>query len=190
MSFFGMGGRPQLSSEQKIAQAEAEVDMVSDMYSRYVISPPSTVPYPYHHIPNVTCRPSTTFFRHPSLRKSLANTRITDSSNPAHPNASTPRTAKPTSTKANPSAWTAASQSSSRSMSRLARRCRARRKGRLQVVAPCLAYKMGLGGGARVARKEGHGTHRSVHFGQVGVYDITRHASQRLMERQKSQFQS
>jgi hypothetical protein len=36
MSFFGMGGRPQISSEQKIAQAEAEIDMVSDMYSRYV----------------------------------------------------------------------------------------------------------------------------------------------------------
>ena len=35
MSFFGMGGRPQVSSEQKIAQAEAEIDMVSDMYSRY-----------------------------------------------------------------------------------------------------------------------------------------------------------
>lgn len=35
MSFFGMGGRPQISSEQKIAQAEAEIDMVSDMYSRY-----------------------------------------------------------------------------------------------------------------------------------------------------------
>jgi hypothetical protein len=36
MSFFGMGGRPQISSEQKIAQAEAEIDMVSDMYSRYL----------------------------------------------------------------------------------------------------------------------------------------------------------
>jgi hypothetical protein len=36
MSFFGMGSRPQISSEQKIAQAEAEIDMVSDMYSRYV----------------------------------------------------------------------------------------------------------------------------------------------------------
>lgn len=39
MSFFGFGGRPQLSSEQKIAQAEAEIDMVSDMYSRYVPRP-------------------------------------------------------------------------------------------------------------------------------------------------------
>jgi hypothetical protein len=36
MSFFGMGSRPQISSEQKIAQAEAEIDMVSDMYSRFV----------------------------------------------------------------------------------------------------------------------------------------------------------
>ena len=34
MSFL-FGGRPQLSSEQKIAAAEAEIDMVSDMYSRY-----------------------------------------------------------------------------------------------------------------------------------------------------------
>jgi import inner membrane translocase subunit TIM10 len=33
---FHIGGRPQLSSEQKIAAAEAEIDMVSDMYSRYV----------------------------------------------------------------------------------------------------------------------------------------------------------
>ncbi|KAH3907226.1 mitochondrial import inner membrane translocase subunit TIM10 [Parastagonospora nodorum] len=38
MSFFGMGGRPQISSEQKIAQAEAEIDMVSDMYSRLLKS--------------------------------------------------------------------------------------------------------------------------------------------------------
>ncbi|KAL5119782.1 protein transporter tim10 [Pleosporales sp. CAS-2024a] len=38
MSFFGLGGRPQLSSEQKIAQAEAEIDMVSDMYSRLLKS--------------------------------------------------------------------------------------------------------------------------------------------------------
>ncbi|KAF2798416.1 hypothetical protein K505DRAFT_267634 [Melanomma pulvis-pyrius CBS 109.77] len=32
------GGRPQVSSEQKIAQAEAEIDMVSDMYTRLVQS--------------------------------------------------------------------------------------------------------------------------------------------------------
>ncbi|KAF2713919.1 putative mitochondrial intermembrane space translocase subunit Tim10 [Pleomassaria siparia CBS 279.74] len=32
------GGRPQISSEQKIAQAEAEIDMVSDMYTRLVQS--------------------------------------------------------------------------------------------------------------------------------------------------------
>lgn len=35
MSFL-FGRQPQLSSEQKIAQAEAEIDMVSDMYSRFV----------------------------------------------------------------------------------------------------------------------------------------------------------
>ncbi|KAF2177668.1 putative mitochondrial intermembrane space translocase subunit Tim10 [Zopfia rhizophila CBS 207.26] len=37
MSFL-FGGRPQISSEQKIAQAEAEIDMVSDMYTRLVQS--------------------------------------------------------------------------------------------------------------------------------------------------------
>ncbi|OCK85565.1 hypothetical protein K432DRAFT_249329, partial [Lepidopterella palustris CBS 459.81] len=37
MSFL-FGGRPQISSEQKIAQAEAEIDMVSDMFSRLVQS--------------------------------------------------------------------------------------------------------------------------------------------------------
>ncbi|KAJ4375556.1 protein transporter tim10 [Didymella sp. IMI 355093] len=38
MSFLFGGGRPQLSSEQKIAAAEAEIDMVSDMYSRLLKS--------------------------------------------------------------------------------------------------------------------------------------------------------
>lgn len=37
MSFL-FGARPQISSEQKIAQAEAEIDMVSDMFSRLVQS--------------------------------------------------------------------------------------------------------------------------------------------------------
>jgi hypothetical protein len=36
MSFL-FGGRPQMSSEQKIAAAETEVEMVSDMFSRSVI---------------------------------------------------------------------------------------------------------------------------------------------------------
>jgi mitochondrial import inner membrane translocase subunit TIM10 len=36
MSFlFGGGGRPQPTSEQKIAAAETEVEMVSDVYARY-----------------------------------------------------------------------------------------------------------------------------------------------------------
>uniref|UniRef100_A0A0D6R872 Mitochondrial import inner membrane translocase subunit n=1 Tax=Araucaria cunninghamii TaxID=56994 RepID=A0A0D6R872_ARACU len=34
MSFLFGGGRPQLSSEEKIANAETEVEMVSDMFSR------------------------------------------------------------------------------------------------------------------------------------------------------------
>ncbi|KAF2736506.1 hypothetical protein EJ04DRAFT_511006 [Polyplosphaeria fusca] len=38
MSFFGLGARPQITSEQKLAQAEAEIDMVSDMYTRLVQS--------------------------------------------------------------------------------------------------------------------------------------------------------
>jgi import inner membrane translocase subunit TIM10 len=42
MSMF-FGAKPQISSEQKIAQAEAEIDMVSDMYSRYVYSFPSSL---------------------------------------------------------------------------------------------------------------------------------------------------
>jgi hypothetical protein len=39
MSFL-FGGRPQLSSEQKIAAAETEVEMVSDLFNRYVIEMP------------------------------------------------------------------------------------------------------------------------------------------------------
>jgi hypothetical protein len=39
MSFL-FGGRPQLSSEQKIAAAETEVEMVSDLFNRYVIKMP------------------------------------------------------------------------------------------------------------------------------------------------------
>ena len=35
MSFLFGGGRPQPSSAEKIAAAEAEIDMVSDMYNRY-----------------------------------------------------------------------------------------------------------------------------------------------------------
>ncbi|KAG9692279.1 hypothetical protein KCU81_g218, partial [Aureobasidium melanogenum] len=36
MSFLFGGGRPQPSSAEKIAAAEAEIDMVSDMYNRLV----------------------------------------------------------------------------------------------------------------------------------------------------------
>ncbi|THV78377.1 hypothetical protein D6D29_07714 [Aureobasidium pullulans] len=39
MSFLFGGGRPQPSSAEKIAAAEAEIDMVSDMYNRY--APPT-----------------------------------------------------------------------------------------------------------------------------------------------------
>ena len=57
MSFL-FGGRPQLSSEQKIAAAEAEIDMVSDMYSRYVFhSPVHTILLPITHV-SIPCRRS------------------------------------------------------------------------------------------------------------------------------------
>ena len=35
MSFLFGGGRPQPSSAEKIAAAETEVEMISDMFSRY-----------------------------------------------------------------------------------------------------------------------------------------------------------
>jgi import inner membrane translocase subunit TIM10 len=38
MSFL-FGGRPQLSSEQKISAAETEVEMVSDMFNRCANGP-------------------------------------------------------------------------------------------------------------------------------------------------------
>ncbi|KAB2580920.1 putative mitochondrial intermembrane space translocase subunit protein [Lasiodiplodia theobromae] len=38
MSFSLFGGRPQPSSEQKIAAAETEIEMVSDMFNRLVSS--------------------------------------------------------------------------------------------------------------------------------------------------------
>ncbi|EOD44531.1 putative mitochondrial intermembrane space translocase subunit protein [Neofusicoccum parvum UCRNP2] len=38
MSFSLFGGRPQPSSEQKIAAAETEIEMVSDMFNRLVQS--------------------------------------------------------------------------------------------------------------------------------------------------------
>jgi hypothetical protein len=38
MSFLLGGGRSQVSSAEKIAAAETEIEMVSDMFSRYVAS--------------------------------------------------------------------------------------------------------------------------------------------------------
>lgn len=38
MSFLGMG-RPQPTSEQKIAAVEGEMRMMADTYNRYVLSP-------------------------------------------------------------------------------------------------------------------------------------------------------
>ncbi|KAH3680469.1 hypothetical protein WICMUC_000309 [Wickerhamomyces mucosus] len=36
MSFLGLGGAPQVSSEAKIQAAEAELDLVTDMFNRLV----------------------------------------------------------------------------------------------------------------------------------------------------------
>lgn len=36
MSFLGFGGQPQLSSQQKISAAEAELDLVTDMFNKLV----------------------------------------------------------------------------------------------------------------------------------------------------------
>jgi len=40
MSFLFGGGRPQISSAEKIAMAEAELDLIQDMYNRYCLLPP------------------------------------------------------------------------------------------------------------------------------------------------------
>lgn len=84
MSFL-FGGRPQLSSEQKIAAAEAEIDMVSDMYSRYG-RPGSKC----HNEPVSIQRDCVS-----SMEQYLANEPRTVSSSPAPQNASTHRIAKP-----------------------------------------------------------------------------------------------
>ena len=47
MSFLFGGGRPQPSSAEKIAAAEAEIEMVSDMFNRYVLVYECTIPCPY-----------------------------------------------------------------------------------------------------------------------------------------------
>jgi len=40
MSFLGFGGRPQPSSAEKIAAAEAEIEMVSNMFNQSVLPLP------------------------------------------------------------------------------------------------------------------------------------------------------
>ncbi|SCU88704.1 LAME_0E00848g1_1 [Lachancea meyersii CBS 8951] len=36
MSFLGFGGQPQLNSQQKVSAAEAELDLVTDMFNKLV----------------------------------------------------------------------------------------------------------------------------------------------------------
>jgi mitochondrial import inner membrane translocase subunit TIM10 len=38
MSFFGIGGRPQPTSEEKIAVVEQEMKLLADLHNRYEIS--------------------------------------------------------------------------------------------------------------------------------------------------------
>lgn len=102
MSFL-FGGRPQLSSEQKIAAAEAEIDMVSDMYSRYALKlsltmqsfratllPPISIPIPSQ--PPHRRHTSATMHVYNCL-SALTNV-TTVFSSPAPRNASTQRTAR------------------------------------------------------------------------------------------------
>lgn len=101
MSFLFGGGRPQPSSAEKIAAAEAEIDMVSDMYNRYT--------------PHSICS-----------HHGRVLTHFTVSSRPAPRSVSPTATARVTLTRASLSASTVASASSSRSTSRSPRRCRER----------------------------------------------------------------
>lgn len=117
MSFLFGGGRPQPSSAEKIAAAEAEIDMVSDMYNRY--TPPS--------------RP---------LSRRYLLTSLAVLSRPAPRSASPTPTARVTSTRASPSASTVALASSSRSTSRSPRRCRERPPASRAVLAASVACKM------------------------------------------------
>lgn len=96
MSFLGFGGaRPQPSSEQKIAAAEAEIEMVSNMFTQYAAPSPSM--------------PSNT---------RLTPRCTTDSSTRARASASSRRTARRSSARARRCVWTGAWPSSSTSTSR------------------------------------------------------------------------
>lgn len=93
MSFLFGGGRPQPSSAEKIAAAEAEIEMVSGMFNQYVFTANS--------------------YRSRTMRARNFSTLTLKLSPPgsstlAPRSASLPNTAKPTSTRANPSASTAA----------------------------------------------------------------------------------
>jgi hypothetical protein len=118
MSFLFGGGRPQPSSAEKIAAAEAEIDMVSDMYNRY--TPPSCA---LSHLPRVL-------------------TSFAVLSRPAPRSVSPTPTARVTLTRASPSASTVASASSSRSTSRSPRRCRERPPASRAVLVASAACKM------------------------------------------------
>ncbi|UPX13171.1 protein transporter tim10, variant 2 [Ascochyta rabiei] len=141
MSFL-FGGRPQLSSEQKIAAAETEIDMVSDMYSRYAAPPPFPGSPKSFYLPHDT---SNVDYRQPRSRPFASPPQVlmlmprvcTASSSLARRSALTHLTARPISTRASPSASTAVCPSSSKSMSRSARRCRARRRASRVVARAC-----------------------------------------------------
>lgn len=85
MSFFGMGGgRPQPSSAERIAAAEAEIELVSDMFNRYVSSkltiaalcPPGDPGHPY---PIRTAHPSARLHEAAHSLHPLTNAKLTPS---------------------------------------------------------------------------------------------------------------
>ena len=83
MSYLFGGGRPQPSSAEKLAAAETEVEMVSDMLNRYTsLLPNKPSPLPLH----LTANPAKTTF-------------CTALSNPARKNAYRPTTANRISTR-------------------------------------------------------------------------------------------
>ena len=85
MSFLFGGGRPQLSSEQKIANAEIEVEMVNDMLTRYSTLTPLAFFSPQHIISSLPAVPSSKAYINPSR---------SDYTNPATESASPQNTAK------------------------------------------------------------------------------------------------
>lgn len=104
MSYLFGGGRPQPSSAEKLAAAETEVEMVSDMLNRYAFPPRSSLLTIYLH-------PSSFLFC-PFIVNPANTTFCTASSSPARKNAYLPTIANRISTRGSRYAWTDACRSS------------------------------------------------------------------------------